>query len=118
MTMDATEKGTPRIPKSNHVSDDLEALRQPNVTVSDLQHSHAEWTQPNLDVNEIQSKLKTHEHFEVKSGYVMSGLPKFDDLTAYGIAEDVEFRFWNREVARLVKIANSPNALGLAGESD
>lgn len=40
------------------------------------------WTLPKLEFANIKSKLNSHEHFEIKSGYVMSGLPKFHDLTA------------------------------------
>ncbi len=41
----------------------------------------------------------------------MSGLPKFDDITAYGTPESEETRLWEKEVARLVQIANSPEAI-------
>lgn len=44
--------------------------------------SVVEWTLPKFDIASIKSKLSSHEHFEIKSGYTMSGLPKFHDLTA------------------------------------
>lgn len=100
------------------ISDDLEGRESPNSTYSGLQSSYVEWTRPKLDVHIIQSKLNTHEHFEVKSGYSMSGLPKFGDLTTYNTTEGEEIDLWNKEVARLVKIANSPKPIRLHGERD
>jgi hypothetical protein len=76
------------------------------------------WTLPSLNSKEIHSKLQSHEHFEVKSGYAMSGLPKFHDLTQYEISAEDEGCFWKKEVARLVDTANSPLPVDLSGNRE
>ncbi|KAJ4299339.1 hypothetical protein N0V90_004584 [Kalmusia sp. IMI 367209] len=80
------------------------------------EQSLVDWTLPKLDIDSIKAKLHSHEHFEIKSGYAMSGLPKFHDLTAYDTSTEGEIRFWEKEVTRLVKAANSPNTVLLNGE--
>ncbi|KAH8900763.1 hypothetical protein GQ53DRAFT_632176, partial [Thozetella sp. PMI_491] len=77
-----------------------------------------EWKLPHLNVKRIKLRLKLHVHFEVKSGYIISGLPKFNDLTSYGPSPDEELQLWGREVERLVRISNSPDALQLDGHED
>lgn len=98
-------------------SSDIERSKK-STPESDQQQAHVEWSLPSLDVETTKSTLRSHEHFVVKSGYVMSDLPKFDDLLPYGTTAEDETGLWEKEVARLVKIANSPAALHLHGEED
>ncbi|KAH0556907.1 hypothetical protein GP486_005307 [Trichoglossum hirsutum] len=67
----------------------------------------------NLDADEICKGLNCHRSFKVKEGYEMKDLPKFDDLTAYKVHPDREYEYWQKEVYRLVKIANSTEPLRL-----
>ncbi|KAH9884177.1 hypothetical protein F4778DRAFT_774767 [Xylariomycetidae sp. FL2044] len=72
-----------------------------------LFQSHVEWSLPQLDVEKTVRKLNAHESFEIKTGYTVQGLPKFDDLTNYGKSEGGEKYLWRQEVVRLVEAANS-----------
>jgi hypothetical protein len=63
-------------------NEDVESLEPAAPTLDRRERSMVDWTVPKLDVAGIQSKLNSHEHFEIKSGYTMSGLPKFHDLIA------------------------------------
>ena len=116
--MAALSKRTSYLQTNSHSSDDIESPEQLSSKADKRQRSHVDWSLPSLDVKKVQSSLKSHEHFEVKSGYVMSGLPKFDDLTAYGVSSAEESQLWEKEVARLVRVANSPDAVHLGGEED
>jgi hypothetical protein len=62
--------------------EDIESPKPEASTLHRRERSLVKWTLPKLDVEGIQSKLNSHEHFEIKSGYTMSGLPKFHDLIA------------------------------------
>lgn len=62
--------------------DDVENMRPPSPKSHKRERSLVDWALPKLNFVHIQTKLNSHEHFEVKSGYIMSGLPKFHDLTA------------------------------------
>lgn len=61
---------------------DVEHSGKPFTEAHQRDDSQVEWRVPKLNADGIISKLKSHEHFEIKSGYTMSGLPKFHDLTA------------------------------------
>jgi hypothetical protein len=99
-------------------SSHTEEFRTSPLESEQQQQSHVEWSLPSLDIRKIKSTLKSHERFEVKSGYVMGGLPKFDDPLPYGPTAVEETGFWEKEVERLVKIANSPGSLRLHGDED
>jgi hypothetical protein len=97
---------------------DIEGSKKSPLESGQQQQSHVEWSLPSLDGETIKSALKSHEHFMVKSGYVMSDLPKFHDLLPYATTTVDEGGLWEREVARLVKIANSSEALHLYRDED
>ena len=61
---------------------DVENLEPPSSRTHKRERSLVDWALPKVDFANVQSKLNSHEHFEVKSGNIMSGLPKFHDLTA------------------------------------
>lgn len=61
--------------------EDIESSKRTSSS-HEREQSQVDWTLPKLKVDDVQSKLNIHEHFEIKSGYTMSGLPKFHDLTA------------------------------------
>jgi hypothetical protein len=115
--MATLSKGEMHLHNAND-SSKIEEFRTPPLESDQQQQSNVEWSLPNLDLENIKSTLKSHERFEVKSGYVMSGLPKFDDLLPYGPIAVEETRFWEKEVERLVKIANSLELLHLHGDED
>lgn len=62
--------------------DDVENMKPPSSKSHKRERSLVDWALPKINFVHVQSKLNSHEHFEVKSGYIMSGLPKFHDLTA------------------------------------
>jgi hypothetical protein len=97
---------------------DLEASKRPLPASGEREGTYLDWVVSSINLETILSRLKTYERFEVKSGYVMSGLPKFDDLTAYGPSEQDEINLWKKEVARLVQVANSHEAIHLQGHED
>lgn len=70
-----------------------------------------------LDVDEerINSSLDCHRRFEVKEGYEMKDLPKFNDLTRYDIREEDEMDLWKFEVGRLVTAVKSQTPPSLEG---
>ncbi|KAH8747579.1 hypothetical protein F5882DRAFT_491181 [Hyaloscypha sp. PMI_1271] len=63
-----------------------------------------------LDIDEkrICDELNCHLHFKVKEGYEMKNLPKFHDLTRYGVRADQELGLWKSEVRRLASVVRSP----------
>ncbi|EEP79627.1 predicted protein [Uncinocarpus reesii 1704] len=67
----------------------------------------------NFSLPEIQKILRKHKVFTVAEGYEMHNLPKFHDLTAYGISEDDELKLWEEEVRRLLDAADMDNPLTL-----
>ena len=69
--------------------------------------SHFDGSEPDLNADDIGKSLASHEAYEVKKGYVMKNLPKFDELTAYGKTENKELLLWRSEVQRLVRSSNS-----------
>ncbi|KAF5968668.1 hypothetical protein FCOIX_11276 [Fusarium coicis] len=70
----------------------------------------------NIDVTQIIRSLRSDLHFPVKEGYAMEDLPKFDDLTRYGITEDKERDLWEFEVHRLKDAASSVEPPLLEGD--
>lgn len=48
----------------------------------------------------------------------MNDLPKFDDVTAYGVTEAREQELWKKEVHRLVKVANSTEPARFEAEDE
>ncbi|PNP82197.1 hypothetical protein FNYG_04386 [Fusarium nygamai] len=70
----------------------------------------------NINVTQIIDSLRSDLHFPVKEGYTMEGLPKFDDLTRYGITQDKERELWVFEVHRLNDAASSVKPPSLEGD--
>jgi hypothetical protein len=99
-------------------SSDLEEMKEKFPAPDKRQEDSIDWTLPKLNAEAIHSRLKSHERFEVKSGYVMSGLPKFYDITGYCPSGVDEVQLWEKEVTRLVKVANSSIAIHLQGQED
>lgn len=73
-----------------------------------------------LDIDEerINSSLDCHRRFEVKEGYEMKDLPKFNDLTRYDVQEEQEMDLWKFEVSRLATAVKSPNPPSLEGPAE
>lgn len=71
-----------------------------------------------IEDKEITKVLRSHQEFQVRAGYKMKNLPKFDDLTRYGISECEEMNLWQLEVERLTKAAKDDGPPELAGHPD
>jgi len=71
-----------------------------------------------IDAAVIKKKLRNYESFEVRRGFEMKDLPKFDDLTPYGITAADELKLWELEVDRLVEVANGTRQNTLEDEGN
>ncbi|KAL3468087.1 hypothetical protein BJX64DRAFT_84605 [Aspergillus heterothallicus] len=67
------------------------------------------------DVEEILKGLAWHRSFPVEENYEIKNLPKFNDLTPYGIPEGKEYAAWTKEVERLARAADSQKPLLFEG---
>lgn len=63
--------------------------------------------EPDIKLETILAFVHRHESLTI-AGYECRNLPKYDDLSAYGIPELEERRLWQLEVERLLKAATCP----------
>ena len=65
--------------------------------------------QPELDPEKIMEFAKRYKSFEYRN-YEFKDLPKYDDLTGFGVPEVQEHRLWKLEIDRLVAAVKNPGA--------
>ncbi|PGH11583.1 hypothetical protein AJ80_07053 [Polytolypa hystricis UAMH7299] len=73
---------------------------------------------PTLNVKDICKDLTWHISFPMKEGYEIKHLPKFNDLTTYGVPEAKELEIWDKEVERLVRAVESESPPRLNARQD
>jgi hypothetical protein len=61
----------------------------------------------NLTEDAIFAEANEHEKFDIFRSYSIGGLPRFDDLSLYGVTEIEQKRLLKLEIKRLVKDATS-----------
>ncbi|KAK3494181.1 uncharacterized protein B0T23DRAFT_334842 [Neurospora hispaniola] len=70
---------------------------------------------------DVLNDLRTHKGFGIPSiapGLMVTDLPNFDDVTPYGVAEQVQEELWELEAKRLVKAVTQEESLLFEGSDD
>ncbi|RTE84859.1 hypothetical protein BHE90_000561 [Fusarium euwallaceae] len=68
--------------------------------------------------DELLEAVNMHKRFRmplVAPRVVLTDLPNFDDITQYGVSEEIQQHLWSNEIARLLGAITSPEALAFKG---
>ncbi|EAA29862.1 hypothetical protein GE21DRAFT_3848 [Neurospora crassa] len=74
-----------------------------------------------LSEADVLNDLRTHKGFGIPSiapGLMVTDLPNFDDVTPYGVTEQVQEELWELEAKRLVKAVTQEESLLFEGSDD